>query len=522
MPNLALPLTVPELVAQRAGGPGAASAAVIQGDRRVTYRELAEIAEHHASLLRNHGVKIGDRVAIFARNSMEAIAWYFGALQCDAVAVLVNDSLRSRQVSHILRHSGARVLVTTKRLRSLMDDSDLGGVLPVDIGSGHPLPGTTETGTTSDDAADAPADLAGLIYTSGSTGAPKGVMVTHGNLLAGARIVAQYLDLGPQDRTLSVLPWSFDAGLNQVLATFWAGGSVIIGGSPYPPDVCRQLVAHEATGLAGVPPFWEALVGRPSLFLSLDLPQLRYVTNTGGALRPATIRRIRAAHPGTAVYLMYGLTEAFRSTYLPPHLVDLRPDSIGKAIPECQVMVLDKDGQPCPPGHVGELVHRGPTVAAGYWNDPVATAAVFRPWPPGADRPAGERVVYSGDYVRHDEQGLIYYVGRRDEQFKSRGYRVNPTEIEGALTASEAITAAIVFPLPAGDGERTIVAAIVPATPGSCDERHVLEHCSATMPAYQIPSRIVILDDVPRTSSGKIDRTAIRARIAAEEAVPRD
>ena len=335
-------------------------------------------------------------------------------------------------------------------------------------------------------------------------------MVTHANLLAGARIVAGYLGLGPADRTLSALAWSFDAGLNQVLATMWAGGTLVITESTYPPDICHALSADGITGLAGVPPLWEMLVSRPSAFLHTNLPRLRYITNTGGGIRPATLGRIRRSHPRTAIYLMYGLTEAFRSTYLPPELVDTRPDSIGLAIPDTEILVLNKAGLITDPDEAGELVHRGPTVAAGYWRDPGATAKVFRPSPFAPPGAVPEYVVYSGDYVRRDEAGYLYYVGRRDEQFKSRGYRVNPTEIELGLGGSGLLREVIVFAEPGRGGDNTIVAAVLPAEPASFETGLLEAYCRRVLPSHQWPGRYHVLSELPRTSSGKVDRAAIR------------
>ncbi|MFD9595316.1 AMP-binding protein [Kitasatospora sp. NPDC059973] len=504
--------TLPDLLAVRARTHGARPAVSQHGDV-LSYRELLALAEGSAEALAANAVGPGDRVAILLPNSAQCLGWFFGALRLGAVAVVVNDSLKPPQIEHIVRHSGATVVVTDRRHRPLVGEH---GVPVLDAVSATPHGGTGG-------AAGAPAtgpisaDLAALIYTSGSTGRPKGVMVTHANLVAGARIVATYLRLTEADRTLSLLPWSFDAGLNQVLATFWAGATLVIGGTVFAPRVCRELATERITGLAGVPPLWESLVNRPSPFLGLDLPELRYITNTGGALRADTLARIRKAHPGTDVYLMYGLTEAFRSTYLPPELVDSRPGSMGRAIPDTEILVLDEDGRPCAPGQVGELVHRGPTVAAGYWRDPAATARVFRPSPFAPQGAAAERVVYSGDYVRRDEEGFLSYHGRRDEQFKSRGFRVNPTEIEAGLLASGLLSEAVVFADPAGstDADPVVVAAVVPTDPAGFSLDLLEEHIAAQLPVYQRPGRLQVLPTLPRTSSGKADRARVKAEYGA-------
>ncbi|XTZ13736.1 AMP-binding protein [Micromonospora echinospora] len=496
--------TLVDLLEQRATDSGTEIAISSPGET-LTYRDVAALAAGRAAVLHDLGVRRGDRVALLLPNCADAVSWFFGALGLGAVAVFVNDSLRQRQVSHIVRHSGATVAVTNRRLRPLLDGSDLDDRHIVDVtvaAAGRSVPPAPVVSR----------DLAALIYTSGSTGQPKGVMVTHGNLVAGARIVAAYLGLTAADRTLSVLPWSFDAGLNQVLATFWAGGRLVIAGSTYPPDVCRTLAAAGATGMAGVPPLWELLVnGRPGGLLRATLPELRYITNTGGPLRRETLGRIRQAHPHLDVYLMYGLTEAFRSTYLPPELVDDRAGSIGRAIPDTEILVVSPSGQPVPPGETGELVHRGPTVAAGYWRDPEATARVFRAHPHAPPGAVTEYVVYSGDYVRQDPEGFLYHVGRRDEQFKCRGFRVNPGEIEAALLDSGLVAEVVVYPTPGANGDAEIVAAVVTDHDARRQLSRLQQYCRDALPAHQQPHRFAPLPAFPRTSSGKIDRRSVQA-----------
>ncbi|MFE7268074.1 AMP-binding protein [Streptomyces sp. NPDC057592] len=479
--------------------------AVERAGEAVTYSELRDLAHGSAAALAAQGVGKGDRVALLLPRSHEALGWVFGISHLGAVAVIVHESLKRQQVDHIVRHSGTRLVVAHQRARKLLTGSEV-PILPSEAdgrAGGGPPPSPPVIGQ----------DLAALIYTSGSTGLPKGVMVTHANLLAGARIVADYLGLTADDRTLSLLPWSFDAGLNQVLATFWAGGTLVIGSSAYAPEICRTLVTARITGLGGVPPLWEALVRSPSPFFDVALPHLRYVTNTGGALRAGTVDSIRRAHPRTQIYLMYGLTEAFRSTYLPPELIDRYPGSLGQAIPDTEIMVLNESSAPCRPGEVGELVHRGPTVAAGYWRDLQATTKVFRPHPSPVSGSTPEYVVYSGDCVRADSDGFLYYVGRMDEQFKSRGIRVNPFEIESALLHSGLISESVVFTEVDENGENEIVAAVVPKATDSFDVEQLIAYTHASLPTHQQPARFHVDTEFPRTSSGKTDRVTVKRRL---------
>lgn len=481
--------------------------AVEDGALCVTYAELRERSATQAAALERAGVSRGDRVAILLPRGVDALAAFFGAQMVGAVTVMVSDLLKQSQVAHIVAHSGARVAVTDGRMRGLFADAPLAEDRILDAG---------QAGAATRPDGLAPSigrDLATLMYTSGSTGMPKGVMFTHDNLLSGAAIVADYLRLDQTDRVLSVLPWGFDYGFNQVLSTMWAGGTVVVAPSPYAPDLCRLLVERGITGLAGVPPLWELLVGRRSPFLRLSLPHLRYVTNSGGVLRPGALADIRRAHPQTEVFLMYGLTEAFRSTFLPPELVDEHPTSMGRAIPGTEILVLDRHGRPCPAGTVGELVHRGPTVAAGYWDDPDATARVFRPYPGAPSGAAGELVVHSGDYVRREADGLLYYVGRRDELVKRRGMRVNPTEVESFLLGTGLLAHAVVFGVAIPDADPDLVAVVVPADPAAFDPAALARACRIDLPSYQRPTRIVAQADLPRTASGKIDRPAVKASV---------
>ncbi len=489
--------------------------AVVDGVRRLTYGELQACARRFGTLLTEAGVRRGDRVAIFLPRSVDAVTALFGTWFAGGVAVVINEHLRAQQVNHVLAHSGAGCVVTDSRqLRSLS----------------HPLRGSvTLVNVDQVELPHAPhapepvigADLALLIYTSGSTGLPKGVMVSHDNLLAGARIVSDYLRLTERDVILSLMPFSFDYGLNQLLTAVWVGGTLVVQRSLFPPDICAALEREEVTGVAAVPTLWLQLTGRQSPFLHRALPRLRYLTNTGGRLPERTVRSIRAAHPHVQVYLMYGLTEAFRSTYLPPDQVDLRPSSIGKAIPNVEICVINEEGRPCAPGEVGELVHRGATVTLGYWRDPDATARVFRPHPLEPFRNGSrELVVYSGDLVKMDGDGYLYYVGRRDQLIKSRGFRVSPEEIERCIGSSGLVTNVVAFAEPRDEGDSEIVIAVLPNSPDAFREEALREFCNVEMPEYMQPQVIWQMDQFPLTTSGKPDRGRIQEMYRARHERP--
>ncbi|MBL9123196.1 MAG: AMP-binding protein, partial [Planctomycetaceae bacterium] len=320
-------------------------------------------------------------------------------------------------------------------------------------------------------------------------------------------------------RILAVLPFSFDAGLNQLTTAVQQGGTCVIMKFLFPGEITAKLAQERITGLAGVPPLWNLLV-QPSGKLHLrELPHLRYITNTGGAMPVGTLARLRELLPGTDVVLMYGLTEAFRSTYLPPAELDRRPGSMGKAIPNTEIMVVNEQGQRCAPGEVGELVHRGPTVSMGYWGHPELTARVLRP-NPFAPPSVGdaERVCYSGDLVRMDEDGFLYFVGRRDNLIKSSGFRISPTEVESALCRTGRIREAGVIGLPDEMLGQQIKAFVVAREGASIDVDALLEDVAAHVPRYMIPKVVEVVDELPKTSSGKIDYPSLHRRAPAQVA----
>ena len=353
--------------------------------------------------------------------------------------------------------------------------------------------------------------MTAILYTSGSTGNPKGVVLSHRNMVAGARSVASYLRNSQQDRVLAVLPLSFDAGLSQITTAFSVGASVVLMDYLLPRDVIRAVAKYSVTGLGAVPPLWNQLVG-------LDWPaeaasSLRYITNTGGAMPVPTTQTLQKALPGTDIFLMYGLTEAFRSTYLPPDQVNIRPESMGKAIPNAEILVVNEQGEECGPGEPGELVHRGALVALGYWNDPDKTAERFKPCPGRTSAiPVTELAVWSGDQVVKDEEGYLYFVSRKDDMIKTSGYRVSPTEVEEIVYASGLVAGTAALGIPHGTlGQAIILIATHAenAAPGPELEEALLLHCRKELPNFMIPLAVVARDSLPHNQNGKIDRRAL-------------
>jgi acyl-CoA ligase (AMP-forming) (exosortase A-associated) len=348
--------------------------------------------------------------------------------------------------------------------------------------------------------------MAAILYTSGSTGQPKGVVLSHRNMVAGAESVAQYLENRAGDRILSALPLSFDAGFSQLTTAFHAGATVVLINYLLPRDVVNVVVAERITGLTAVPPLWIQLAQLKWPLAAQD--SLRYIANTGGRMPKATLDALRTALPKTLPYLMYGLTESFRSTYLPPAELDRRPDSIGKAIPNAEVLVVGEDGKLCGPNEPGELVHRGALVSLGYWNDPEKTAERFKPVPnQRTELVMPEIAVWSGDTVRTDEEGFLYFISRRDEMIKTSGYRVSPTEVEEVVYATKLVGEVAALGIPHPVLGHAIVVIATPRDEGHLDSDKLIAECKQRLPGYMVPALVKIRHgNLPRNPNGKIDR----------------
>ena len=529
-PTMTLLHDLPLAAAHRAPG----SPALTDGARTMNYGALAGAIDGVAGGLRALDIARGERVAFYLDKRLETVATAFGTTRAGAVFVPLNPLLKGEQVGHILRDCNVRVLVTTpERLEAIGDViascPDLRQVVLVGAAPDAHLAGRDVIQWTAfTQAREAAghrvidADLAAILYTSGSTGRPKGVMLSHRNMVAGAQSVASYLGNVADDVILSALPLSFDAGFSQLTTAFHAGARVVLLNYLMPRDVVDALARERVTGLTAVPPLYIQLsqLAWPE---AIDT-HLRYFANTGGRMPRETLARLRAKVPRALPYLMYGLTEAFRSTYLPPAEVDRRPDSIGKAIPNAEILVLRTDGTECGPDEPGELVHRGALVAMGYWNDAEKTAERFKPLPVGVGgREAGmvipELAVFSGDTVRRDAEGFLYFVGRRDEMIKTSGYRVSPTEIEEALYATRLVGECAAFGVDHPALGQTIVV-IATAAPGTVlTAEQLIAECRRRLPAYMVPQQVDVREGaLPRNPNGKIDRKLLATQFVEQPA----
>jgi acyl-CoA ligase (AMP-forming) (exosortase A-associated) len=501
--------------------------ALAYGRQRLSYAELGEQVALAGGGLLACGLGKAERVAVYLEKRIEAVAAMFGASWAGGVFVPVNPLLKPEQVAYIANDCNVRILVTSpERYKTLAPQlahcPDLRCVILTGAINGLEAPVGVRLAsweTLASPAPDTPqrhgaidADMAAILYTSGSTGKPKGVVLSHRNIVAGAHSVAGYLHNQPSDRILSVLPLSFDYGFSQLTTAFHVGATVVLMNYLFPRDIVKAVVDERITGLAAVPPLWMQLVQQEWP----EAARLRYLTNSGGAMPGATLDALRKLFPDALVFLMYGLTEAFRSSYLPPSELDRRPDSIGRAIPNAELMVVRQDGSRCRPGETGELVHRGALVSMGYWNDPGKTAERFRPAPSRDPAlPLQEIAVWSGDLVRTDEDGFLYFVGRNDDMIKVSGYRISPTEVEEVLHATGLAAEVAALGVPHPQWGQAVVAVALPKEGAGLDADAMLAACKLHLPAYMVPAHIEVAGAaLPRNPNGKIDRKALQATLS--------
>jgi acyl-CoA ligase (AMP-forming) (exosortase A-associated) len=494
--------------------------AVVHNEDETDYGAFSQRVDELAAAICQLGLGRGERVALLVDRGKDECCAIFSISRADGVIVPVHPGQQPRQVRHILQDCGARILISNHRLLervapALEGLEELTGVLCLDdpskivipgvriltpeSGAGRPqLPATKQIGE----------DLAAILYTSGSTGLPKGVMLSHRNLLAGTRIVGNYLGITAEERILSILPFSFDYGLNQLLTAVAQGACLVPFSFHFGDQIVAALRRYDITGLAGVPTIWSILTRTAPSLERTSLPRLRYLTNSGGAVPTETVRRLREVLPNTRIFLMYGLTEAFRSSYLPPDEIDRRPNSIGKAIPETELFLVDHSGNPVKPGTPGILVHRGPTVSLGYWRRPQDTAKVIKQNPLRAVDTGGDLVCVSGDLVTQDEEGFLYFVGREDAMIKSSGFRISPTEIEEVISGTGLFREVAVIGLPDPVLGQKVHAVAVAAT-ANVDISATLALCAKLLAAHMVPREIELVESLPTSPNGKVDYKAL-------------
>lgn len=502
MADTSLPLaTDPQPIDHVALRGAAGDVALVLKSGPLDYAELERRVGRLAGWLAAQGYERGARVASWAGKGELTCLLPLAAPRAGLVHVPINPALKRLQVAHILADCDAAMIIGTAARLATLESGDGGECRRLseaeclaEAAAATPLPPS----------AAAPRDLAAILYTSGSTGRPKGVMLSHANLWLGAESVSSYLALAPADRVLAVLPLAFDYGQNQLFSTWHAGAVVVPLDYLSARDVIKAVARDRITTLAGVPPLWWQLVDAewPPDIAAL----LRRLTNSGGALTEPLVRRLRTTFPAAQVFAMYGLTEAFRSTYLDPALIDAHPTAIGRAIPHAEILVVDEAGRAA---EEGELVHAGPLVAQGYWNDPARTAERFRPAPAGSRY--GGTAVWSGDRVRRDGGGLLHFVGRRDAMIKTAGNRVSPHEVEEAAVSSGLAAEAVALGVP----DERLGQAIHLIVRGSGDTAGLSRKLLEILPNFMQPRNIEWRDRLPTGPNGKVDRAALAREAAA-------
>jgi acyl-CoA ligase (AMP-forming) (exosortase A-associated) len=458
-----------------------------------------------------------ERVGVYCKKDPGALLTIFAALRAGAIVVPLNPALKAEQFAHIAANCQmAAAFVPPERAAELssLNDQTTNWVSLDDTQEGspgyHDVHGWSLHAGARPSTAAAPDDTAILFYTSGSTGQPKGVMVSHHACVLGAACVADFLSLSAADRVLALLPLSFDYGFNQIVSTWMAGGRAVLHDFFLAGDVVKATQRFDITGIAAVPPLWH-------LLMDAKWPEgagesLRFLTNSGGALSPDLQNRMKAHLPRADIFAMYGLTEAFRSTYMDPARLSLKRTSMGRAVPFAQVFILNEAGEIAAPGAPGELVHTGPFVAKGYWNDPEKTAKRFRPVPAAlkqyVDKRYHGRCVYSGDQAYVDSDGDLYFAGRLDDMIKVLGNRLSPQEVEDAACQSDSVSHAVAFGL---TDERAGAKLCLVIEADGADEAALLAALRRQLPSYAVPSTVLQMKPFLRTPNGKIDRPGIRA-----------
>jgi acyl-CoA ligase (AMP-forming) (exosortase A-associated) len=499
---------------------------------QLSYQALNKAVQQVANSYSALSIKQGDRIGIYLAKTIENVTSTFASSIIGAAFVPLNPVLKAPQIEHILNDCQITCLITNKsRLKALIPilhkvphltqlvitDATCEEVRVIQLNITLPIISWADFLSLKDRGISSTIkqhsnDLAAILYTSGSTGKPKGIMLSHKNIVLGAKSVAQYLQSNNKDKVLAVLPLSFDYGLNQLTSSFFVGAQCILLDYLFANDVIKAIEEHQITGLAAVPPLWAQLI--KAKWPENKAKSLRYFTNSGGVLAPSILEKLRDVMPKAKPYLMYGLTEAFRSTYLDPDEIDNKIGSIGKAIPNSQILVINANGRECRAGEVGELVHTGPLVSLGYWQNAQASMERFKSPPLQAcNTDKAELAVYSGDFVKRDSEGFLYFISRQDEMIKTSGYRISPAEVEEIILTYDKVLQTCVIGIEHKELGQGILAFVTLNNKNDNIiefEKSLSKHCQSKLANYMIPKHIITLTDLPYNANGKIDKQFLK------------
>jgi long-chain acyl-CoA synthetase len=488
--------------------------AVVYEKHRASYGQIDRYANQLAHLLINSGVSSGDRVALICENSIEYIFCYYGILKAGCVSVALNTELKPSAIAELLRELEPKALIVSSRFERLVGShglSQLGTKLVYFINPRLPLSSRIIPVKSLYDSLASqpdknpnleivPSSCAMIVYTSGSVGKPKGVMLTHANIVANTRAIVEYLNLTSQDIQMVVLPFFYVMGKSLLNTHFAVGGRVVINNRfAYTASVLKQMADECVTGFSGVPSTYAHLLFKSPLADYQDrLPALRYCSQAGGHMaKHIKLELMRMLPPHTQLYIMYGATEASaRLTYVPPELLKAKMDSIGKPIAGVAMNVLSDDGEVLEPGKTGELVAKGPNIMVGYYKDNESTRKVL-----------DKNGYHTGDLGYRDEDGFFYVTGRKDNQLKVGGHRVNPQEVEDVIIASGLAIESLVFGVPDALLGHRLAALVVPVQQTPNAASRLLRYCGMQLPKYKIPGSLVLVDAIPKNSNGKPDRS---------------
>ena len=498
--------------------------ALICDNKRLTYRQLNDSADQLAAALIAKGIKRQDRVVIFLENSIESVISLYGILKAGAIFVILNPGMKAGKINFIFKDSGARAVITHAVKESILkvalsDVSEMEHIIWCGKSPAVGPFGEIKTSTTWDSQFSGAhtgsprlgykiidIDLATIIYTSGSTGEPKGVISAHCNVVAAATSITTYLENSADDIVLNTLPLSFDYGLYQAFMVPLFGGTLVLEKSfVFPIKTIELLVKEKVTGFPIVPTM-AAILSQMDSLPKFDLSSLRYISNTAAALHVSYIKKLQSQFPGVTIFSMYGLTECKRTLYLPPEELERRPSSVGIAIPNEEVFIFDDQGKELGPGEIGELVVRGSNVMQGYWNRPEETAKTFRP-----GRYRGEVFLYTGDLFKKDDEGFLYFVGRKDDMIKTKGERVSPKEIENCLCSMPGVVEAAVLGVPDDILGQAVRAYIVTVKETTLTSDQIMKYCSTHLEPFMVPKYVDFRETLPKNPSGKIDKKVLKA-----------